>query len=124
MTSLLVLLASIVAAGTNGPRQQIPVERAAGHLLIDAVAVDRDGSAVPDLTREEVEVWIGGYRVPIDTFAVVTPADADRGGRSIVLILDDVTIPLAIVPRVRDAAWRFVERMSPDDEISIVTLNG
>ena len=68
---------------------------------------------MPDLTREEIEVWIGGYRVPIDTFAAVTPADAERGGRSIVLILDDVTPAPAMVPRVRDAARRFVERMSP-----------
>ena len=107
-----------------GLHAQIPVERSPGRLLIDAIAVDRDGSSVPDLRREEVEVWIGGYRVPIDTFAFVTPADADRGGRSIALILDDVTLPLDMVPRVRDAARRFVERMSPGDEISIVTLSG
>ncbi len=124
MTPLLVLLASIVAAGTNAPRQQIPVERAPGHLLIDAVAFDRSGAPVPDLSREELEVWIGGYRVPIDTFTAVTPAEAERGGRSIVLLLDDVTLAPAVVPRARDAARRFVERMSPGDQIAIVTLNG
>jgi VWFA-related protein len=123
MTRLLLLLGSIAAASPAALPGQIPVERSPGRLVIDAVAVDRDGSPVADLRREELEVWIGGYRVPIDTFAAVTPADA-RGGRSIVLILDDMTLPLAMVPRVRDAARRFVERMSDDDEISIVTLTG
>jgi VWFA-related protein len=124
MTRLLLLLGSIAAASPAALPGQIPVERSPGRLVIDAVAVDRDGSPVADLRREELEVWIGGYRVPIDTFAAVTPADAARGGRSIVLILDDMTLPLAMVPRVRDAARRFVERMSDDDEISIVTLTG
>ena len=124
MTPFLVLLASIVAGDPAAPRLQVSVERSPGHLVIDAVAFDRSGAPVADLRREDLEVWIGGYRVPIDTFAFVTPADADHGGRSIALILDDVTPALDMVPRIRDAARRFVERMSPGDEISIVTLSG
>jgi VWFA-related protein len=124
MNRLLILLASIAAADPAGLRPQIPVERSPGHLLIDAVALDRSGMPVPDLRREELEVWIGGYRVPIDTFAAVTPADAERGGRSIVLILDDVTLAPVLVPRARDVARRFVNRMSPGDQMAIVRLNG
>jgi VWFA-related protein len=124
MRPLLFLLASIVAAGPADLRSQIPVERSSGRLLIDAVALDRSGAPVPDLRREELEVWIGGYRVPIDTFAAVTPADAERGDRSIVLLLDDVTLAPAMIPRARDAARRFVNRMSPGDQIAVVTLNG
>jgi VWFA-related protein len=124
MRPLLFLLASIVAAGPADLRSQIPVERPSGRLLIDAVALDRSGAPVPDLRREELEVWIGGYRVPIDTFAAVTPADAERGDRSIVLLLDDVTLAPAMIPRARDAARRFVNRMSPGDQIAVVTLNG
>jgi VWFA-related protein len=54
----------------------------------------------------------------------VTPADAERGERSLVLLLDDVTLAPAVIPRARDAARRFVNRMSPGDQIAVVTLNG
>jgi VWFA-related protein len=123
MTRLLIVLAAIVVATQAGPRAQQPVERPPGRLLIDVVAIDRDAVPVTDLRREELEVWIGGYRVPIDTFTAVT-TDADRGDRSIVLVLDDVTLPPAIIPRVREAALRFVDRMVPGDRVGIVTLTG
>ncbi len=123
MTRLLIVLAAIVVAAQAGPRAQQPVERPPGRLLIDVVAIDRDAVPVSDLRREELEVWIGGYRVPIDTFTAVT-TDADRGDRSIVLVLDDVTLPPAIIPRVREAALRFVDRMVPGDRVGIVTLTG
>jgi VWFA-related protein len=124
MTRLLVLLAAIAAAGPTVLRGQAPVERLPGRLLIDAVAFDRNGAPVTDLRREELEVWIAGYRVPIDTFTAVGAGDADRGGRSIVLILDDLTLEPVVVPRARDAARRFVNSMSAEDQIAIVTLNG
>lgn len=121
---LLILMSSIAAAGPAGLRPQTPVERPSSHVLIDAVAFDRNGMPVPDLKREELEVWISGYRVPIETFAAVTPADRERAERVIVLILDDVTLAPVLVPRARDAARRFVNRMAPGDQIAIVTLNG
>ena len=124
MRLLFIVLAAIAAAGPTALRGQAPVERLPGRLLIDAVAFDRNGAPVSDLRREELEVWIAGYRVPIDTFTAVRAGDADRGGRSIVLILDDVTLEPVVIPRARDAARRFVNSMSPEDQIAIVTLNG
>ena len=82
---------------------------------------------VPDLRADELEVWIAGYRVPIDTLTAVTPESPgsdDARGRSIVLVLDDVTLEPATVPRAREAARRFVNRMLPDDRMAIVMLNG
>ena len=117
----LVLIAAIAPIGTQ---PQAPVERGSSRLLIDAVAVDRHGAPVLDLKAEDVEVWIAHYRVPIDTFASVTPASDERPGRLIVLVLDDVALPIAMVPRARDVARRFVNRMSPGDQMAIVTLNG
>jgi VWFA-related protein len=117
----LVLIAAIAPIGTQ---PQAPVERGSARLLIDAIAVDRKGAPVLDLKAEEVEVWIAHYRVPIDTFAAVTPASDERPGRLIVLVLDDVALPIAMVPRARDVARRFVNRMSPGDLMAIVTLNG
>jgi VWFA-related protein len=87
------------------------------------VAVDRNDNPITDLRRDEVEVWISGYRVPVDSFISITPGGV-RSERLIVLILDDITVPLPMVPRVREAARRFVDRLAPGDEIAIVSLNG
>jgi VWFA-related protein len=115
----LVLLASVTAIVTG----QTPAEPRA-RVLVDAVAFDGRGLPVTDLKQEDVEVWIGHFRVPIESFTSVTPASDERPGRLVVLLLDDVTVPPQITPRVREAARRFVTRMSPGDRMSIVMLDG
>ena len=123
MTRLFLLLGLLTAAAA-ATRAQAPVERVPGRVVIDVVAVDRNGAPVMDLTRDEIEVWIGHFRVPIDTFTPVSPATDDKGGRVLVLLLDDVTLPLQLVPRAREVARRFVSRMLPGDQMAVVTLNG
>jgi VWFA-related protein len=122
MTRLVLALAvgGMAFADWQGP----PDTRAPAPLLrIDAVALDGNDNPVTDLKREDIEVWIDHYRVPVETLTVVTPAGADSG-RVIVLLLDDMVVPLALTPRVREAARRFVNRMSPGDRMAIVALNG
>ena len=92
--------------------------------MIDAVAVDRNGAPVVDLRQDEMEVWIGHFLVPIDSFSAVTPASDDRNARLIVLVLDDMTLPLTELGRARDVARHFVTRMLPGDRMAIVTLDG
>ncbi len=86
MTRLLVLLALIAVEPIRG-NSQAPAEGRGSRLLIDAVAFDRNGTPVLDLRQEELEVWISGYRVPIETLTAVSASD-ERSGRSIVLLLD------------------------------------
>ena len=100
----LVILLALVALQSVGSQAPAPP---GAPLLIDAVVVDARGMPVMDLKREDLEVWIAGYRVPIDTLTAVN-ASNERHGRSIVLILDDLTIPLDQMARVRDVARRFV----------------
>ena len=122
MMGILVPVLLAAAAGSVGAGPQAPLERGSARFQIDAVAVDRKGAPVVDLRAEELEVWIGHFRVPIETFAVVTPAT--DAGRLTVLVLDDVTVPLAYGARGKDAARRFVNRMLPGDRMAVVTLNG
>lgn len=127
MTRALFALAFIAAAAPGVIRAQNPAAGATTPdrlLQINAVAVDRKGNPVTDLKREDLEVWINGYRVPIETLVAVTPATMDRAGRLIVLLLDDVTVDPRMVPRVRDVARRFVNRMLPEDRMAVVLLNG
>jgi VWFA-related protein len=123
MKCLSIVLALMLAPGPLGAHRQVP-GREATHLLIDVVAADGKGNPVTDLKQDELEVWIAGYRVPIETLVSVTPASEAARGRLILLVLDDMTLPLPLVPRAKEAARRFVNRMGPDDEMAIVMLNG
>src|SRR5262249_42024268 len=91
-------------------------------LTIDFVALDRDGAPVPDLKPDEVEVWIGQFRAPVRQMTVVTPEADERGGRIIVLLLDDMTLRLDSMPKAREAARRFVDRMGANDQMAVLTL--
>lgn len=115
---------AVIACSASLIAQASPQERRANRLLIDAVAVDAHGMPVMDLKPAEVEVWIAGYRVPIEALTPITSATDERSNRLIVLVLDDVTIAPAIMLRVKEVARRFVSRMSPGDRMAIVTLNG
>jgi VWFA-related protein len=122
--SRLVLSLALAAVATLPQAPQKPVERGE-RLWIDAVFVDGKGNPVTDIRKDEIEAWVGHFLIPIDEFISVTPEnDAGRGGRLMVLILDDVAVPYADVPRVKETARHFVERMAPGDRMAIVTLNG
>ena len=120
----LLALALIASATSLSAGPQAPVERSAGHLVIDAVALDRHNMPVMDLKPGDVEVWIGHYQIPVESLAAITPDTDDGKGRLVVLVLDDVTVPPSLVPRVKDAARAFVNRLGPDDRMAIVRLNG
>ncbi len=123
MTRILLPLV-LIAIGPLAGRPQRPVEGGSARLVIDAVAFDKDGVPVVDLKQDEMEIWIGHFRVPIETFDAVTPASDQRAGRLTVLVLDDVTLPLPLASRAQDVARRFVNRMLPGDRMAIVTLDG
>lgn len=93
-------------------------------LEIDAIAVDRKGRPVTDLEAEDLEVWISGYRIPVQSISLVTPSSEERSTRLIVLILDDVTTEPGMVLRVRETARQFVARMRPGDRMGVVPLSG
>ena len=120
--AVLVLIASIAPAPV---RRQPPSAPAAGsQVRIDFVAADRKGTPVLDLKPQEVEVWIGHFRVPIETFSIITPGNDERGGRFLVLLLDDMTVPLRDMSRAKEIARGFVAKMMPGDRMAIVTLEG
>lgn len=125
MTRMLTALAVLGVMGATDAPRRTPLQKApaAAQLQIHAVAFDSHGSPVMDLTRNEIEVWIGIYRVPIESLTAVTPAGEDSG-RLFVLLLDDVTLEPEMAPRVREVARTFVTRMAPGDEMAVVALNG
>ncbi len=117
----LVLACALLAA--TAPAGQVAQGTIVPPVIIDAVALDDSGRPVADLSPKDLEVWISGYRVPIDTLTPVRP-DSERVGRSVVLILDDVTLPPIVAARVKDIARRFVDRLLPGDEMGVMTFDG
>lgn len=113
----------LIALGGAAAQPQAPTERGAGRIFVDVVALDRTSAPVMDLKPGEVEVWIGHFRVPIQSFTVVTPS-ADPSGRLTVLVLDDLTMPLQQLGRAKDVARRFVNQMQPGDKMAVVRLDG
>ena len=118
LTCVLLWLAILPRIGaqnrTDAPRSTV---------VLDVVAVDRRGMPVMDLKPAEVEVWIGHFRVPIETFTVVQPGADEREGRLFVLVLDDITVPLSLMPRVREAAHHLVAGLRQGDQMAVVMLN-
>ena len=95
----------------------------AGQLNIEVVALDRRNQPVLDLKPGEFEIWINKFQIPIQTVTFVTPTNTDDT-RTIVLLLDDMAVNPVMLPRIREAARRFVNRLSPGDSTAVVTLNG
>jgi VWFA-related protein len=93
-------------------------------VTIDFVALDKGGMPVTDLKPDEVEVWIGQFRAPLQRMTVVTPEADERGGRIVVLLLDDMTLRPEVMPRVREAAQAFVGRMRAGDRMAVLTTSG
>ena len=58
---LIALLAIISGALSAQEPPMVPTR-----LALDVVAVGRDGVPVTDLEPDEFEVWISGYRVPVE----------------------------------------------------------
>lgn len=123
MTRLLLSCALFGFTVSPGNQGQAPASSPRPPVVIDAVAFDRSGAAVMDLKPGEVEVWIGHFRVPIDTFTVVRPGADERAGRLFVLLLDDISPPLAMMSRVKDVARRLVAAMLPGDLMAVVMLS-
>jgi len=110
----------VTAAGTVALTSQSDGRRPT--VVIDAVAFDQAGVPVTDLKPGDIEVRIGKFQAPVQTLELVTP-ESDRAARIIVLLMDDITVPLSSIARAKEAASRFVTRLLPGDQAAVVMLN-
>ena len=118
MRSLLLALplAAVAAAQTPPATPTGP-----GRLALDVVAVGRDGAPVVDLKPAEFEVWVSGYRVPVDEVVFVTPQSAPR---TIALVLDNAAVGPELAIRVKEAARAFVKRLGERDRVIVTPVHG
>ena len=117
-------LIALALVGASPVAQRPQIEPRPGRLIIDAVVLDRANMPVLDVKPSELEVWIVGYRVPTESVTFVNPTDGVPSNRLIVLLLDDINLEASVLPRARDAARQFVNRMLPGDQLVVATLSG
>lgn len=123
MRTTLLLAALVITAVPHASGQAAPESGRAPSLQVDAVALDREGNLVTDLRPTDVEVWLEGYRIPLESLTALTEND-ERRRRSVVLVLDDMTIAPQVIPRIRQAAKQVVDRLEPGDRMSVGMLSG
>jgi VWFA-related protein len=117
-------------------------------VLVRVVVRDSQGIAVPNLKKEDFQLFDGKKLQTISSFAVETPqsrtaslaasgesgysssADPVAGKaailpqRFVAMIFDDIHMSIQDVAFVRDSATRFFDSMAPSDRVAIRTTSG
>jgi len=116
-------LASLAQAGAQSqPKFAAQVDLA----VVSAIVRDTDNQLARGLTQDDFEVLEDGKPVAVATFAEVnadTRAPQDDG-RFVVLLLDNLTTTPILMPRIKEIARGFADRMGPRDVVSVLAMNG
>ena len=110
------LLGAVLAAQPGTGRDR------ADFVALDAVVDDGQGQPIGGLKPADFHVREDGRPMAIesvDEISATGPNDR-RGVRTIVVLLDDSTVPRALTSRVQEIARRLVDRSGPSDQVSVV----
>ncbi len=111
---VLLVAAGVAVLGAVAAAQQEPVFRAATRTVPVYVTVtDADGRLVPDLPRDDFEIYDNGRLQAVSIFA------SDIQPISVVLMLDRSGSMVENFRRVQEAAEEFVTRLLPADRARI-----
>jgi VWFA-related protein len=124
MTRTLLALALAAPLSIAAPHaQDQPPQPTGGRVHIDASFVDKQGKPVLDLKPEEIEIWIGPYRIPIESVAVGAAPGEDRP-RAMALVIDDITLTPVGMQRAKEIARDIVKHLRPGDHAVVTRLSG
>lgn len=124
MTRSFLALALVAPLTIVAPlARDVRLQPTGSKVHIDASFVDKHGKAVTDLGPEEIEVWIGPYRIPIESVAVGGVEGEDRR-RAIALVIDDITLTPVGMQRAKEVARHFVKNLGAGDQVVVSRLSG
>ena len=112
---LLLLILGLLPATAQQPDDTIRTETALVQLNIGVV--DPRGQAVTSLSRNDFTVYEDGVKQPISYFE---PTSAPF---SLVLLLDMSGSTINFRPQLKQAAWRFLDALGPEDRVAVIQFN-
>jgi len=145
---LVIVLAASGLVAQSPPAEPLPSELTESVevrlVIIDIIALNENDETVPDLTKDDVELFVDGKRTAIDTFdafcsqgaeadpksmrmgAWPTPPDLTDGTRRVVLAFDYLhLVPLARTAALQDYQWMLKQKTGiADEEMMVVALTG
>lgn len=147
LAGLLVVLSGFTLRAGQAQEPPTPTFKAeVEYVEVDALVTDRDGKFVPNLTKDDFQVFEDGKLQTISNFSRIDiplerqdkplfaarPIDPDVesnerpfDGRVYVMILDDLHVATLRSQRVKQAARQFIERnLGANDLMAIVTTGG
>jgi VWFA-related protein len=86
-------------------------------VQLNVGVVDSRGRAITSLTRNDFTVYEDGVKQPITYFE---PTNAPF---SLVLMLDMSGSTLNFRPQLKQAAWRFLDALGPEDRVAVIQFN-
>ncbi len=86
-------------------------------VQLNVGVVDPKGRAVTSLSRNDFTVYEDGVKQPILTFE---PTDAPF---SLVLLLDVSGSTVNFRQQLKQAAWRFLDALTPEDRVAVIQFN-
>jgi VWFA-related protein len=142
------LATAVVAGQQPAPQPQQPLFRAGVDLVtLDVRAVDKDGKPVPGLTKDDFVVTLDGQARPVvaldyqvfggapSVIQATTPTDsasnppattatASRGGRVLLLVIDDLSAQPLQMKGLLNSAEKMLATLDASDMVGIVTTSG
>ena len=138
--ALALALTSNATFRAQQSQKPVPPERGLDLVTVDFGVVSSDGHPVRDLQASDVTLRIGGRRREIRSLQLIsvrpsgdasaagalplpfgTNAESERG-RAFVLIVEDDSFKSGRETPLREAVDEFVGRLSPHDQLSLVTM--
>lgn len=121
LSRALLARAALLMVFALGVQAQQPDERVitdTSLVQLNVGVVDRQGHAVTTLSRNDFVVYEDGVQRPIASFE---PTDAPF---SLVMALDMSGSTVNFRQQIQAAALRFLDALSPEDRVAVVSFNG
>src|SRR5712691_735453 len=116
-TSLLPLLVTICCAPLAAQVQDEVVRTDISLVQLNVGVVDREGRSVTHLSQNDFAVYEDGVKQSILHF------EPTAAPFSLVLLLDTSGSTVNFRQQLKQAAWRFLDALAPEDRVSVIQFN-
>src|SRR5712691_3709062 len=116
-TSLLPLLVAICCAPLAAQTQDEVVVTDISLVQLNVGVVDREGRSVTHLSQNDFAVYEDGVKQSILHF------EPTAAPFSLVLMLDTSGSTVNFRQQLKQAAWRFLDALSPEDRVEVIQFN-